>query len=782
MGVITYLFHRSDALTEQRYQTAFLDVGENIHIHYRDLRIELSVQEFEEFAAHFQEYLQGVRDAIRAGYRDGVLPNTNEPHTVQTFWNKTRLKWPVKYHRNDLSIEENTDGYHVHIRNYKLLLDRSSFRVLATAMAKALLLLDDRPPADPVDLLRVNDLHPDVKSRRTIGASEEIVLAIQDKYRKKVIQVLTGLGYKRARRGDGQETFVRDRSTILLASPEGVIVPEPAFIGRGSTLLPLTAFLEQGLEDLGQNPLNVLKLKLLYLFKLAEQGRHLPFRLEDVAVDSGTLVPVVDLFSRSESVPDPRKEYRRFSSLLDQKKRFFVKPTKNRFLDSYQDKLLERLHAHIAAEVSPHSCVNRVYLLGSGTQRRAGRYKVPFIHFDWAKLASDFDILIEIEPDHEGVIPDHWQHKFATHFNSCEYYHLGDIGNGRASEEARQYPGVAFFEHLIETYLFFPSRGDRQVKDKYLKDIKAKVIFERRGLIDWLEEGFGFRVDSISRMRAVSFNKVYDVQTDSGRFVLKVYDHRYISPADAGRVDYEMDLLASLRPAGLPVGLPVARQGGELVSIFGPDRAVLFEHMPGVFRHRPTAEDARRAGQLIGALHRATERLKLPEHHDVGVKRNLIFWLRAAGEYLADGKLAMQVNIDDFLEQVTVLDIDELHCHGDLSTRNFLFDDGACRLIDLQNAGWGSALVDVSDGMIEFAVQGDAFIAENAEAFLAGYDEVRSLSATARDNLWAICAAQAPAKASRLLRAHYGFGHALRVDLVEGMRKALEWATDRMRV
>ena len=118
MGITTYLFHKSNGLEKQKFNMFFLDMGENIHFHYRDLRIELSVGEFRELAELFAEYGREVLQEIEAGYLDGVLANTNEAGTLKTFWNGERnLGCPVKYHEQHLAVEETKDGYHLHIRN-----------------------------------------------------------------------------------------------------------------------------------------------------------------------------------------------------------------------------------------------------------------------------------------------------------------------------------------------------------------------------------------------------------------------------------------------------------------------------------------------------------------------------------------------------------------------------------------------------------------------------------------------------------------------------------------
>ena len=103
MGITTYLFHKSNNLEKQQFNMFFLDMGENIHFHYRDLRIELSVGEFKKLAELFALYSPNVLQEIENGYKDGVLANTNEEGSLKTFWDKDKkLTYPVKYHEQHL--------------------------------------------------------------------------------------------------------------------------------------------------------------------------------------------------------------------------------------------------------------------------------------------------------------------------------------------------------------------------------------------------------------------------------------------------------------------------------------------------------------------------------------------------------------------------------------------------------------------------------------------------------------------------------------------------------
>jgi hypothetical protein len=158
MGVITKLLYRGECLQPAPHRNLFLDMEENIHIHYRDMRIELSRVEFEEivntFSKQSKELLAIIHDK---NYEDGQLPNSNQEDT--RIWTESRLNHPVKYHPKRLSIEECTDGYHIHIRNYKLLLNKDDFKHFYQAISSINI---DAPPASTiaeiVQLFDVNDM------------------------------------------------------------------------------------------------------------------------------------------------------------------------------------------------------------------------------------------------------------------------------------------------------------------------------------------------------------------------------------------------------------------------------------------------------------------------------------------------------------------------------------------------------------------------------------------------------------------------------------------------
>lgn len=751
----------------------FLDMGENIHIHYRDLRIEMSVEEFLEFHETFNRYSTGVLKEIDSGYHDGVLPNTNESTTIKTFWDKGKLKSPSKYDNNLIAIEETTDGYHIHLRNYKILLDRNSFNHLTRALTKSHYLLeDDNLNRDPFRLLQLNNLEPLLVAKSSSGDKEETQIEVQKKFHRKSGQVLSGLGYRLMHKTELTEVYEKDNSTVVLAVSGHTTLPAQDRIHAASWTISLPVFLDSFGKSLGRHDLNTLKLRILYLFNLAEKGQISPFSLEDISINRQTLTPSLDIFSQ-KSARIPLKEYQRFNEILVKNGIFFIKPVKTPFPAALKEELFEKFIARVAEHIAPHRCVSKIFISGSAINGHSGKYQVPFVHFNWCKLASDFDILVEIDPDYEEEIPKEWDFKFSWPKHSAEYFHLGDIGSGMKSKYAKQYPGIVFYEHLLESYFFFPSKVTPKIKEAYYERIKPILIHKKENIVSWVETQYGLETVNMKPYGAMSFNKIYRVDVKGNVFALKIYDNKYISNNDPSRIEYEIDVLKVLADSDLPVALPVPNTRGEYILAKGQDKAVLFHFISGRFIGKANEDQARVAGNLLGRLHTFLQNHSNSYQQKIDIRRPMFLWLDAHEKYQADGTIKEGVGISKYVENIKGLNTFATHCHGDVSPRNFLFENTTCSMIDFQNLGFGPAVIDLTDGMAEFASQGRLFKWDVLKAFQEGYEGVRKLSSQERSCLDDLLISQLLIKQVRLYRNHLTYGLELKKDKIDGLNEAL---------
>jgi Ser/Thr protein kinase RdoA (MazF antagonist) len=779
MGITTYLFHKSNNLEKQRFNMFFLDMGENIHFHYRDLRIEFSVGEFKELAELFARYSRDVLQEIDNGYQDGVLANTNEQRSLKTFWDKDKkLTFPVKYHEQRFAVEETADGYHLHIRNYKILLQKESFQYFVKAAASILPLLEKNDlERDPVRLLKENELATKLVSRLQAEGREEIVIEIDQTYRNKAGQVLRAIGYGKPAVEDGRTTFCKGDSTVILVPP-GSAPDRKSPHGTDSDALPdLPTFLAVDGGRLDAVQLNLLKLKILFLLQMARQGQIAPFHLHDLYINRETLNPAVDLFNQ-DGKADPQGQLTSFDELLSRHKLFFIKPEKEVFPPDKQDQLQDAFFTFVTHRLAIHECVRKIYILGSSVSQRSGKYKVPFVHFDWAKLNSDFDIYIELDPDYDGPLPTEWEKKFYWPRAGCDYYHFGEVGDGMSSEYARQFPGIRFYDHLVEGYLFGHASGNRAKKDKWFSEINARCIFSRDKVGEWLKENYAIEVKDTDRFNAASFNKVYHVFCQSRDYVLKVYESKYLSGKHQEKIAYEIGLLDALRHSGLEIALPVKNRAGQYICHKGNEPTVLFTFIPGNHPTSPNLTENMLAGNLLARLHEEARRYTTRHVHSYSNKRLLLYWLGAWQEYHDQGGVVgidIDLDISYKKKQLRRFDAYQTHCHGDLSLINYLFRDGKCWLIDFQNVGYGPALIDLANGMVEFSTRKLAYKGENGEAFKKGYESVRKLSDIENEFLKDLLIIQIAVKQAKLIRLHYGgFGYELKEELLLGLRAGLE--------
>lgn len=755
----------------------FLDMGENIHFHYRDLRIEFSVDEFKELVTLFDEYKEMVLKEIEAGYRDGVLPNTNDAKTLKTFWDKDKkLIHPVKYNSNQISIEETKDGYHLHVRNYKILLHKESFTHFARAMAKVLPALEDDNTIvrDPYVLLKQNDLNPQLINRSASNDQEEMTIGMANIFRKKASQVLRAIGYTVISSNKNEQIFKKGGSQVLMTT----ITAEPGTgVDSGNKeVVPLLPFMLHYGSGLSAADLNTLKLKVLSLFKLAEQKIIAPFSVEEIYVNTRSTTPVVDLFAGKGTL-NPAEEYSRFNKILSANKLFFNKPIKKLFSYAKQEQLQAAFMDFLKEKIIPNRCIRKLYLLGSTATLKSGRYQVPFIHFDWVKINSDFDIYIELDPEYEEEIPAEWIHKFTYNKNDCEYYLFGDVGNGMESELSKQFPGVTFYDYLVEGYLYVPSKSKTKKKNAWLNATRATCVFSRDSVAQWINEHYPISVTETERFAAASFNRVYHAKSEENDSALKVYAHRYMNQEKQAKVAYEIDLLNGLKESGLEISLPIKNKQGKYITAKDKDQAVLFTFAPGQYLANPGQQKIENAGSLLARVHEETKKHTLKHYQKFDNKSNLDYWLDAWNKYLQKGVVSADHSIDIRYYQKVLNDLATFstHCHGDLSPINYLFQEDKCWLIDFQNLGYGPALIDLANGMVEFAQHGRVFNYEDSKAFKAGYEMIRKLTEDEKSNLKDLLVIHILARQARLLRLHYGgFGYSLKKDRLAGLRKGLD--------
>lgn len=105
-----------------------LDLCENIHLHYRDMRLEFSVPEWKQFAAKIGELHNWVRPRL-PGYREGTDRFEQKAMTV--------ARQP-DYHPGRVRIERLVNGtYHLHLEDIRLEFSPQQFEALRQLFARS---------------------------------------------------------------------------------------------------------------------------------------------------------------------------------------------------------------------------------------------------------------------------------------------------------------------------------------------------------------------------------------------------------------------------------------------------------------------------------------------------------------------------------------------------------------------------------------------------------------------------------------------------------------------
>jgi Ser/Thr protein kinase RdoA (MazF antagonist) len=232
-------------------------------------------------------------------------------------------------------------------------------------------------------------------------------------------------------------------------------------------------------------------------------------------------------------------------------------------------------------------------------------------------------------------------------------------------------------------------------------------------------------------------NDNYLVRDADSRFILRVYRHNWRNLQD---IESEMELLQYLKGHGVSVSFPIPDKDDNLIqSIHAPEGlryAVLFSYAKGVPPlNAITPAQARRAGRELAKMHSLTldRRLKNNRCH-LDVTALLYESFYAIKPFIEE----RQDDVKDFeeiiqklrtkFEDISLSDLSFGICHGDFYPANYhvslndevtLFDFDACC------CNW--FVMDVA----AFCYVSAQFYRNPEEvnsAFLAGYQEIRSLS------------------------------------------------------
>jgi homoserine kinase type II len=227
-------------------------------------------------------------------------------------------------------------------------------------------------------------------------------------------------------------------------------------------------------------------------------------------------------------------------------------------------------------------------------------------------------------------------------------------------------------------------------------------------------------------------NSNFMLETQSGRFILTVYERR----VDGGDLPFFLGLMQWLASRDYPSAAPIANREGETLGRLRDKPAALVAFLPGLSVRRPTATHCREAGEGLGWLHDAAQGYN-------GARRNTLgqpTWaplfgpLAGAAERLKPG-LAATIGADlGRLHRNWPRTLPSGLIHADYFPDNVFFESGRfAGTIDFYFACQDAYAYDLAVALNAWCFELDgAFNVTAARAFVEGYERRRRLSAEER--------------------------------------------------
>lgn len=765
MGVIKKTLYRSNILGKPRHRNLFLDMEENIHIHYRDLRIEMSRGEFEDFSSVFLKQSKELQAIIhQKNYQDGKLPNANQDDV--RIWTESRLKHDVKYHPQRFSLEECGDGYHFHYRNYKILIDSAEFRQIAQLFKS----LDvDGAYASTYDevleLLEDNDVDFMLDAGNVPG--ETLAIAVAQHHIPKIRDIFNYIDFTQEIKGE-ERRYIGKRLTVVANIDKSHSALDYKRFRGFSHAGRLVDYLSRNGTGIDANELNRIKCQVIDLYSSLRSGKKLNVETDhQLWMYSPVNKQVIFPYSQVArgGINEAEALYKAWSSLLARLQLGFIKPTKEIFPADKQALLQQKVIDTVRKEVAAFIAVDKIHMMGSAIRRDMGRYSAPFVHGKLAKLGSDIDILVEINPEREQDIPAHWHLINPESSNHCAVYHVAQIALADGiAEWTKQFPNMEFSHHIVDAYVYFPSRGYQAEKDAFLKKFGATLFYdrERDGIIsrggedDRIAERIktlhNFDQIMVEKMKVSTENAIYKVFSGGHDYILKLFkvSGNYRSSRVAEHTSYEEQLVNQLRTLDIPTAgiIPTPPGVDSTIENFP---ALLFERIPGVVQQRPEY-----AMDIIAPALAKIHQVQLD--HPLDLPRDFTFddicmiWLPLFQTYIKETGLTAELaqafsNLSPIIERYNPGAVraamyarsPSVHNHGDVTPKNVIVSDtGEARFFDFNNAFYGSRMADIIDGAFEFSLS-EKYIHladfTRFDSFISHYGNTSALSSEEHQDL-----------------------------------------------
>jgi Ser/Thr protein kinase RdoA (MazF antagonist) len=264
----------------------------------------------------------------------------------------------------------------------------------------------------------------------------------------------------------------------------------------------------------------------------------------------------------------------------------------------------------------------------------------------------------------------------------------------------------------------------------------SKSLFSAAALARHVEGAYSLDAPRCQLISA-TMRDVYLVTAGRQRYILYIYRSGKRTPKE---IAAEWQFVGYLAAQGMPVAPAIPTRGGALlIGLTAPEGlryTVLTRFIDGEsLRRRPGRQAVLTYGRQIATMHHLADRLTLPLHRPVIEPTALVEQAVGALTAVLRDRPAVVADLREcagrvcaLLPRVAGVAPEYGLIHGDVIRANALVADGdAVSILDFDLCGYGWRAYDIASYLC--AIRGTANEGEYADAFLAGYCEVRSLSA-----------------------------------------------------
>ena len=131
MGVVKKILSEKEISPRTKEDgKVFVDLCENVHIHYREFRIVFSVEEYLLFAKVVAEGLENLKKNVAKGYADDLKNKDKKPIVIGGNQKNMKIKNPreSKYYNRRMVVEKQKDNvysHHIHFRDFRIGLNKN---------------------------------------------------------------------------------------------------------------------------------------------------------------------------------------------------------------------------------------------------------------------------------------------------------------------------------------------------------------------------------------------------------------------------------------------------------------------------------------------------------------------------------------------------------------------------------------------------------------------------------------------------------------------------------